>query len=250
MATVKISQLNNGATLGGTEYVPLVQNGVTVKTTTQAIANLGGGGGGGSVSFTEVKKFEEEDIGASEWTSTDGQTTMTVNGGTYTAVAGEYVEVNSTNQLRMSFPIPGSFYGFGIKCSIDSNFTPVNTNNWYSASTILAQELGGEQADFGLIIDKNGKFAIGYANASIYSTDVTANDGQVHSLFIVPFGMDQIRLFIDGVEKATITSGMKGTQMSQMGVFWNKDNPGTRVNGKIYAVGSYSADFTMQAPTI
>lgn len=250
MATVKISQLNNGATLGGTEYVPIVQNGVTVKTTAQAIANLGGGGGGGAVSFTEVKKFEAEDITASEWTSTDGQTTMTVDGGTYTAVAGEYVVVNSTNQLRMSFPIPGSFYGFGIKCSVDSDFTPVNTNNWYLASTILAQELGGEQADFGLIIDKNGKFAIGYANASIYSTDVTANDGQVHSLFIVPFGMDQIRLFIDGVEKATITSGMRGTQMTQMGVFWNKDNTGTRVNGKIYAVGSYSADFTMQAPTI
>lgn len=46
MANVKISELTTGSALGGTEYVPIVQNGVTVKTTAQAIANLGGGGGG------------------------------------------------------------------------------------------------------------------------------------------------------------------------------------------------------------
>lgn len=47
MANVKISQLASAASLTGTEEVPVVQGGATVKTTAQAIANLGGGGGGG-----------------------------------------------------------------------------------------------------------------------------------------------------------------------------------------------------------
>lgn len=41
MATeVKISQLDAGAALDGTEIVPMVQNGKTVTTTTQEIADL------------------------------------------------------------------------------------------------------------------------------------------------------------------------------------------------------------------
>lgn len=47
MANVKISQLPSAASLTGSEEVPVVQSGVTKKTTAQAIANLGGGGGGG-----------------------------------------------------------------------------------------------------------------------------------------------------------------------------------------------------------
>ena len=49
MAEIKISQLSSGTTLDGTEVVPIVQNGATVKVTTQDIADLGGGGGGGGV---------------------------------------------------------------------------------------------------------------------------------------------------------------------------------------------------------
>ena len=47
MANIKISALPNAAALTGAEQVPVVQGGATVKTTAQAIANLGGGGGGG-----------------------------------------------------------------------------------------------------------------------------------------------------------------------------------------------------------
>ena len=42
MAEVKISQLSSGEALGGTEVVPIVQNGATVKIKTQAIADLSG----------------------------------------------------------------------------------------------------------------------------------------------------------------------------------------------------------------
>ena len=283
MGNKKISQLSNGSTLAGVEYVPIVQNGVTVKTTAQAIANLGGGstptlitksitsngtynassdnadgyssvtvnvsGGGSSVTFTPVKEYLPSGIGANGWTATDGTSTLNIDGGTYSASAGNYVEVDASNQLRMSMPISGSFYAFAIKCEIDPTFSPVNTNNWYAASCILGQELGGEQCDFAVIIDKNGYFALGYATASILSTSVSALDGNVHELVIMPFGMDQVRLFIDGVEQANVTYGMRGNQMTNIGVFWNKDNGNSRVNGKIYDVGYFSVNYTMTIPS-
>jgi len=43
MANTKISNLTVGGSLTGTELVPIVQSGSTVRTTTQAIANLAGG---------------------------------------------------------------------------------------------------------------------------------------------------------------------------------------------------------------
>lgn len=43
MAEVKISNLTAGTTLDGTELVPIVQGGTTVKMTTQDIADLSGG---------------------------------------------------------------------------------------------------------------------------------------------------------------------------------------------------------------
>lgn len=44
MANVTISQLNSGSSLSGSEVLPIVQGGSTVKTTVQDIANLAGGG--------------------------------------------------------------------------------------------------------------------------------------------------------------------------------------------------------------
>lgn len=52
---VPISTLPAAAALSGTELVPVVQAGVTSRTTAQDIADLGGGGGfGGSVDYTGV----------------------------------------------------------------------------------------------------------------------------------------------------------------------------------------------------
>lgn len=239
MANVKISELTTGSALGGTEYVPIVQNGVTVKTTAQAIANLGGGGGG-AVEIGPIKGFYESGIQASRWRSTDDTVDLARVSGTYTAVAGEYVEVNATNSLLLGINnLIGSYYAFGIKCEIDPNFTPVNTSNWYQASCILGQELGGQQQDFGIIIDKDGFFALGWANSSITSSSVSALDGEVHVLFVIADSTG-IHLFIDGTEEVFETITMTGQQMWRLGVFYNSDNGNTRVNGKIYRVGYFS----------
>lgn len=51
MADVKISQLTGAGALDGTEVLPGVQSGATVKITAQDIADLAGGGG---ASYTDV----------------------------------------------------------------------------------------------------------------------------------------------------------------------------------------------------
>lgn len=235
MANVKISELTTGSALGGSEYVPIVQNGATVKTTVQAIADLGGGGGGAVATFTPELIFEESGIGSNSWTATDGQTTMTAYG-TYTATAGEKVTVNASNNLRMSFPIQGSYYMFGIRFKVDPLFSPLQTDNWYSASCILGQELGGEQKDYGIVIDKNGYIALGWGNSTITSSSVSALDGNEHECLVVAED-GKIHLFIDGVEEIVVRKGMNGSEMSWMGVFYNRAADNTRVNGEIYAVG-------------
>lgn len=58
MAEVKISELSSGTTLDGTEVVPIVQDGATVKVTTQDIADLGGGGGGATVYLNKTRGTE------------------------------------------------------------------------------------------------------------------------------------------------------------------------------------------------
>ena len=51
MANVKISELGSAAALTGAEALPIVQNGSTLQTTVQDIADLAGGGGGGTVNY-------------------------------------------------------------------------------------------------------------------------------------------------------------------------------------------------------
>jgi hypothetical protein len=54
MANVKISELSSAATLTGSEEVAIVQDNATVKTTAQAIADLGGGGGTSYTSYVAI----------------------------------------------------------------------------------------------------------------------------------------------------------------------------------------------------
>lgn len=57
MADVKISDLTPSAALTGTEEVPVVQSGSTVKTTVQDIADLAGGGSAPYQSYVAIVNF-------------------------------------------------------------------------------------------------------------------------------------------------------------------------------------------------
>ena len=205
----------------------------------------GGGGGGAIVTFTPKLVFEESGIGSSAWRDTGDTTSMGVQSGTYTATAGEKITVNSSNNLCMYMPIDNSYFLFGIRCKIDPNYSPKQSNNWYDCSCILGQELGGQQRDCAIIIDRNGYFALGTGNSDVNSTNVSALDGQEHELMML-VEADNIQLYIDGVLQKKVTIAMSGNQMIQMGVFWNKSSTNTRVDGEIYAVGYWQAVYPTQ----
>jgi hypothetical protein len=206
---------------------------------------IGGNGGGGTplITFTPVNLFNEAGIGSASWVADTGSTSpLPLQSGTFEAVEGQKVIVNSTNRALFYLPTDSSYYAFGIKCKIDSNFTPRNSNNWYDCSCILGQELGGTQRDCAIIIDKNGYFALGTDNSTVNSTTVYALDGNTHTLIMI-VESDNIKLYIDGALEKEVTIGMAGSQMIQIGVFWNKSSDVTRVDGEIYAVGRWSENF-------
>lgn len=218
----------------------------------RCIGGNGGGGGQSQFTYTKQKLFEPAGIGASNWRDDADTINLTLNGGTYEATPGEKIVVNSTNQARFSMPTAGSYYLFGIRCKVDANFTPNNTDQWYNASCILGTELGGEQKDYAIVIDKNGYFALGWSVSNITSTDVSALDGLEHELFVMALG-GTILLFIDGVKKVEVLKGMNGSEMYNIGVFWNYSGYATRVNGEIYAVGYWQynePNFDYNLPSI
>ena len=203
---------------------------------------IGGSGGGGTplITFTPLNIFNEAGIGAASWTADTGSTSpLPMTSGTYEAVEGQKVIINSTNRALFYLPTDSSYYAFGIKCKIDPNFTPRNSNNWYECSCILGQELGGQQRDCAIIIDKNGYFALGTATADVNSTTVYALDGNTHTLIMIVEDA-AIKLYIDGSLEKTVSIGMAGGQMIQLGIFWNKASDNTRIDGEIYAVGRWS----------
>lgn len=199
--------------------------------------------GGSPVTFYPVFLYDETGIGTSNWQSTvpdQSHNRLTMGrDGTWSSVEGQYVESNSTNQLRLRQDMKGSYYLFGIKCSVDSNFTPRDSNYWYQCSCIMGQELGGTQRDFAVIIDKNGYFALGWDNATITSTTIPACDGQIHEIFLLATG-EKITLIIDGNIEAEISIQMYGDSFWRLGIFYNSDSANTRVDGKIYAVGCWT----------
>jgi len=81
MAQVTITQLPNAQTLTGTEAVPIVQNGVTVQTTAQAIAQSGGAGAG---TVTQVSTGTGLTGGPINTTGTISLTNTGVTAGSYT----------------------------------------------------------------------------------------------------------------------------------------------------------------------
>ena len=74
MANVQITQLPNAEPLTGTESVPIVQNGITVQTTTGAIANAP------ILNQTFLTVNLEPTLPNSRYFSTDGNLTLTDGG--------------------------------------------------------------------------------------------------------------------------------------------------------------------------
>lgn len=129
MADAKISALTSAGALTGTEEVPIVQSGVTVKTTTQDIADLGGGGGGGGLDARSISPLCMMMQGNSS--PSYANTAVVLNDGTQAHVAPTSTtpafqrattaaSANANGGFGVSSPVYGplsgtSFEGFHIK---------------------------------------------------------------------------------------------------------------------------------------
>jgi hypothetical protein len=108
MANVQITQLPNAEPLTGTESVPIVQNGITVQTTTGAIANAP------ILNQTFLTVNQETTLPNSRYFSTDGNLTLTDGG------AQSFYRIGLTGAITTLNPM-----GLGFVVKTDSlTFTP------------------------------------------------------------------------------------------------------------------------------
>lgn len=118
MAEVKISALTSATTpLAGTETVPIVQGGTTVKVTTQDIADLGGGGGGG------VRKYVNTTL---QSVSASGET-----------LVGSYLIPSNTFSANGSFEIALKVGATSGSASLQTKLY-INTSNTLTGATLIA----------------------------------------------------------------------------------------------------------------
>lgn len=176
------------------------------------------------------------------WTDTINSREMTVAKGL--TIFEDGALILSKNSNYFSLPTDYGSYGtFELIVKIDESFIPLSTSSWYECSCIFGCELGGSQQDWGMLIDRNGYFAIGYGFSSIASTDVKANDGQWHTVAMV-VDTSSMKLYIDGQLKQTVNITMGGTAISTYGVGWNKSGANTSVTGYIGTIKVWSDSLT------
>lgn len=131
-----------------------------------------------------------------------------------------------------------------IYCKIPTTFSPFSSSNWYECSCIFGCELYNVQQDFGIIIDKNGYFAIGYGMANIASTTIKANDNNYHHLVLIN-GDNYLKLYIDGKMEINLSYTMTRDIPSNYGIFWNnKSKTNSIVKGDFLLLRFYRTYLT------
>lgn len=160
---------------------------------------------------------------------------------------GEYVQnydnIEFTNGYATTNDINTTYGTYELYCKISSDFIPNNDTRWTFCSCIFGRELAYEQKDFGLILDKDGNFAIGYAWDSISSTSVKGNDGQPHHLALV-VETDKLMLYVDGVLGTTVSKTMTGNTANNYGIFTNIYEFTSQMKGSLYLLRYFNKSLT------
>lgn len=160
---------------------------------------------------------------------------------------GEYVQnydnIEFTNGYATTNDINTTYGTYELYCKISSDFVPNNDTRWTFCSCIFGRELAYEQKDFGLILDKDGNFAIGYAWSSISSTNTKGNDGQPHHLALV-VETDKLMLYVDGVLGTTVSKTMTGNTANNYGIFTNIYESTSQIKGSLYLFRYFDKSLT------
>ena len=160
---------------------------------------------------------------------------------------GEYVQnydsIEFTNGYATTNDINTTYGTYELYCKISSDFVPNNDTRWTFCSCIFGRELAYEQKDFGLILDKDGNFAIGYAWDSISSTNIKGNDGQPHHLALV-VETNKLMLYVDGVLGTTVSKTMTGNTANNYGIFTNIYESVSTMKGSLYLFRYFNKSLT------
>ena len=171
---------------------------------------------------------------ATKWKDLTGTVSDATKGSGTTSWGDKFLRVD--NNSTWSVPSPNLSKGtFEVVVAIDQNFVPVNTPYWYRASCIFGRELNGDQQDWGILINSQGNFAIGYGNSTIYSSSISALDGLPHTVTYSYF-RGPLTFAIDGIVIAQLGMATSGTEITSACIGWNGVESTSRISGNIYGI--------------
>lgn len=164
-------------------------------------------------------------------------------------LSGEYIQyadniefINGYGTITNSNKTYGSYE---LYCKIPADFTPKNDTRWTFCSCVFGREVALEQKDFGIILDKNGNFAVGYGWDSISSSSIKGNDGQLHHLVLV-VETNRLILYIDGVLSNTVSKTMTGDTVPNYGIFSNIYETVSQTKGSLYMFRYFPKSLTLE----
>lgn len=175
---------------------------------------------------------------ATFWADLSGNEFGTIKDAGNTIWGDKYLRLDGSTRWRV--PSPSFSKGtVELVVSIDEDFVPVNNTAWYNCSCIFGTELSGAQRDWAVLVDKDKKFAVGYANSTIYSSSVIATDGLPHTITYT-YDNGPVFLSIDGQYVFGFKTPCAGTEPTLWGIGWNRSNAATTVKGNIYMIKWYN----------
>ena len=148
------------------------------------------------------------------------------------------IDFNEQNTIVVDSPVTDSFGTVEVVVEIDEDFSPIQNYRWYECSTIFGCELPNIQKDWAIIIDRNGYFAFGYDEYTIYSSAIKANDGNKHKVSYT-YTSSQLIFKVDGEEIGSVNYTPRGNAITQFGIGWNNSSASTKISGKIYSIKFY-----------
>lgn len=130
-----------------------------------------------------------------------------------------------------------------LKGLINQSFSPKSSSQWYNCSCLFGCELGGQQQDFGIIVNSSGYVGIGYSTESTAYSTVNVVDGNYHH-YALTYSSGQFKLYVDGILVKTVNYTMSGEIPTTYGIYWNNSSSNTKIAGQFKLFRYYETALT------